>query len=113
MLDDPVLLEDWHPVAKVEDLASGGPVGARLLGEDIVVWRSGDEYFAWKDLCVHRGTRLSLGRVHGDRLECPYHGWTYGVDGRWCSCRPTPSRNRPRKRASRHIARTSSMEWSG
>jgi len=83
MLDDPVLVNDWHPVAKVDDFADGRPIAARLLGEDIVLWRSGDDFFAWRDLCVHRGTRLSLGRVVGaDRLECPYHGWTYGTDGR-------------------------------
>ena len=82
MLDDPVLVEDWHPVAGVEDLADGGPLPARVLGEDLVVWRSGEEFHAWRDLCVHRGTRLSLGRiVDGVRLECPYHGWTYGSDG--------------------------------
>ncbi len=83
MLDDPVLVDDWHPVALVSDLAEGGPIGARLLGEDIVLWRAGGDYFAWRDLCVHRGTRLSLGHVvDGDRLECAYHGWTYGRYGR-------------------------------
>jgi phenylpropionate dioxygenase-like ring-hydroxylating dioxygenase large terminal subunit len=83
MLDDPVLVEDWHPVARVADLDGGGPVGVRLLGEDVVVWRSSGDVFAWRDLCVHRGTRLSLGRVvDGARLECPYHGWTYDADGR-------------------------------
>jgi len=83
VLDDPVLIQDWHPVARVEDLDAGGPVGVRLLGEDLVLWRSGGEYLAWQDLCVHRGTRLSLGKVvDGARLECPYHGWTYGTDGR-------------------------------
>jgi phenylpropionate dioxygenase-like ring-hydroxylating dioxygenase large terminal subunit len=83
MIDDPVLIEDWHPVARVDELDSGGPLAARVLGEDVVVWRSGDEYLAWRDLCVHRGTRLSLGHVvDGRRLECPYHGWTYGTDGR-------------------------------
>jgi phenylpropionate dioxygenase-like ring-hydroxylating dioxygenase large terminal subunit len=82
MLDDPVMVEDWHPVARADDLSAGGPIGVRLLGEDLVLWRSGDEFFAWRDLCVHRGTRLSLGRVLEDaRLECPYHGWTYGADG--------------------------------
>ena len=82
MIDDPVLIEDWHPVARVEDLA-GGPISVRLLGEDIVLWRAGERFCAWQDLCVHRGTRLSLGRiVDGDRLECPYHGWTYSADGR-------------------------------
>lgn len=82
MIDDPVLVDDWHPVARVDQFPGDGPIAARVLGEDLVVWRSGDAFLAWRDLCVHRGTRLSLGRVvRGDRLECPYHGWTYGTDG--------------------------------
>jgi phenylpropionate dioxygenase-like ring-hydroxylating dioxygenase large terminal subunit len=99
VLDDPVLIEDWHPIARVEDLDSGGPLAARLLGEDVVVWRSGDEYFVWGDLCVHRGTRLSLGRIVGGvSLECPYHGWTYGRDGR-CMLMPAHPEQEPPARA--------------
>ena len=33
------------------------------------------------DLCIHRGTALSLGTVEGDEIVCPYHGWRYGSDG--------------------------------
>jgi phenylpropionate dioxygenase-like ring-hydroxylating dioxygenase large terminal subunit len=65
VIDDPALVDDWHPVARVEELAGGGPIGVRLLGEDIVLWGSGGQLFAWRDLCIHRGTRLSLGRVVG------------------------------------------------
>jgi phenylpropionate dioxygenase-like ring-hydroxylating dioxygenase large terminal subunit len=98
VIDDPVLVDDWHPVARVPELASGGPVAARLLGEDIVLWRSGDDYFAWRDLCVHRGTRLSLGKVvDGDSLECPYHGWTYGRDGRCILMPAHPEQTPPAK----------------
>jgi len=97
MLDDPVLIEDWYPVGKIEDLASGGPLAVRLLGEDLVVWRSGDTVYAWQDLCVHRGTRLSLGRVFGDRLECPYHGWTYGTDGHCVLMPAHPDQKPPAK----------------
>ena len=98
MLDDPVLIEDWHPVAYVEDLVGGGPLGVHLLGEDIVVWRSGDAIHAWRDLCVHRGTRLSLGKVvGGERLECPYHGWTYGQDGRCVLMPAHPEQTPPAK----------------
>ena len=98
MIDDPVLVNDWHPVASVDELASGGPRGARLLGEDIVLWRSGSEYFAWRDLCVHRGTRLSLGKViDGSALECPYHGWTYARDGRCVLMPAHPEQTPPAK----------------
>jgi phenylpropionate dioxygenase-like ring-hydroxylating dioxygenase large terminal subunit len=98
MLDDPVLVDDWHPIARVADLAAGGPLAARLLGEDIVLWRSGQGYHAWRDLCVHRGTRLSLGHViAGDRLECAYHGWTYGPDGRCVHIPAHPAQVPPAK----------------
>ena len=107
MIDDPILVNDWHPVARVEDLASGGPVGAHLLGEDIVIWRSGDDYFAWRDLCVHRGTRLSLGKVvDGGKLECPYHGWTYGRDGR-CVLMPAHPEQTPPAKACVDVYRAS------
>jgi phenylpropionate dioxygenase-like ring-hydroxylating dioxygenase large terminal subunit len=36
---------------------------------------------AFRDVCVHRGTALSLGRVEADELVCAYHGWRYGGDG--------------------------------
>jgi len=98
VIDDPVLIEDWHPVARVDDLGRGGPVAVRLLGEDLVVWRSGETVHAWRDLCAHRGTRLSLGRiVVGERLECPYHGWTYAADGRCVLMPAHPEQTPPAK----------------
>jgi vanillate O-demethylase monooxygenase subunit len=77
----------WHPVAFGHELA-GGPVAADLLGEPLVLWRGTDHRpRANLDLCVHRGTALSLGRVSGDELVCAYHGWRYRADGR-CSAIP-------------------------
>ena len=83
MIQDAVLLNDWHAVLPLGQLeAQHGVAGARLLGEDIVIWKAGEQVLAWKDLCVHRGTRLSLGRIEdGARLQCPYHGWTYDAGG--------------------------------
>jgi phenylpropionate dioxygenase-like ring-hydroxylating dioxygenase large terminal subunit len=81
MIDDPVLRDDWHVVAYAPDLPEGKPVAARLLDEDLVLWRVGEEVHAWRDLCLHRGTRLSLGTVRDDTLICPYHGWTYNQEG--------------------------------
>jgi phenylpropionate dioxygenase-like ring-hydroxylating dioxygenase large terminal subunit len=97
MLDDAVLRDDWHVVAYAPDLPEGKPLAARLLDEEIVLWRSGDEIHAWRDLCLHRGTRLSLGRIADDCLICPYHGWTYNADGQCVRFPAHPSQTPPAK----------------
>ena len=81
MINDPVLLNDWHAVTPSESVADGQVFATRLLDEDVVLWRLNGQIFAWQDLCLHRGTRLSLGQVEADCLVCPYHGWRYNGDG--------------------------------
>jgi phenylpropionate dioxygenase-like ring-hydroxylating dioxygenase large terminal subunit len=80
-LKDPLIRREWHIVARAADVADNKPLGVKLLGEDVVLWRKGPEIVAWLDLCIHRGARLSLGRVENGCLSCPYHGWTYDVSG--------------------------------
>ncbi len=70
----------WHPVLWADELADR-PVAARLLDEPIVLVRLDGAVRAFRDLCVHRGTALSLGWVEDDHLVCAYHGWTYDPDG--------------------------------
>ena len=70
----------WHPVAWADDVADR-PVAARLLDEPLVLVRLDGEVRAFRDLCVHRGTALSLGWVEDGCLVCPYHGWTYDPQG--------------------------------
>ena len=80
---DPVVRAAWHPVALARDLAAGELRAVTLLGEDVVLWRGAGGIRAWQDLCVHRGVKLSLGKIaDGCRLRCAYHGWTYDEDGR-------------------------------
>ena len=66
MTKDSVLLNDWHPVVTVAELGETPVLGTRLLDEDIVVWRAGEQVHAWRDSCVHRGTKLSLGKIIND-----------------------------------------------
>jgi vanillate O-demethylase monooxygenase subunit len=79
MIDDP-LRRYWQPVARVDALGDG-PVAARLLGEDLVVVKLGDDVSVFQDLCVHRGTPLSMGWIEDDRIVCGYHGWEYDATG--------------------------------
>jgi phenylpropionate dioxygenase-like ring-hydroxylating dioxygenase large terminal subunit len=85
--DVAALRECWHPVAYADALGSE-PLRVTLLGEPVVLWRdSRGRPHALNDVCIHRGTALSLGRVIDDQLMCPYHGWRYGADGR---CKAIP-----------------------
>jgi phenylpropionate dioxygenase-like ring-hydroxylating dioxygenase large terminal subunit len=97
MINDPVLVDDWHPVATVEQLREQQVIGVRLLEENVVVWQAGDQVQAWQDLCIHRGTRLSLGKVHDTLLQCPYHGWTYNEQGRCVHIPAHPEQTPPEK----------------
>ena len=51
----------WHPVAYVSELADGGPLPLTLLDEPLVLARIDGAVSAFRDICVHRGTALSLG----------------------------------------------------
>src|SRR5690349_9024279 len=71
----------WHPVA-YSGAVGADPVGLELLDEPLVAWRAADGApRVLSDLCIHRGTALSLGSVEGDEIVCPYHAWRYGPDG--------------------------------
>lgn len=78
----------WQPAMYARDLGDE-PVRVVLMEEQLVITRLGDEICAFTDLCIHRGTALSLGRVEGDQLRCAYHGWTFGPDG---VCTSIPAR---------------------
>lgn len=97
MIQDDVLINDWHVVARSADVPYGELLAARLLYEDIVLWRANGEIFAWQDLCIHRGTRLSLGKVEEEMLVCPYHGWNYNKEGRCVKIPAHPNRTPPTK----------------
>jgi nitrite reductase/ring-hydroxylating ferredoxin subunit len=78
----------WQPVARLEDLKSG-PQRAVLLGEALAVFLTErGEAAVVADRCAHRGASLSMGKVCGDSIQCPYHGWEWAGDG---ACTRIPS----------------------
>jgi Rieske 2Fe-2S family protein len=76
----------WICAGRADQIPNPGDYFTRTLGdESVIVTRDGSGGIqALFNVCRHRGTRLCE-RTEGqfaDRIQCPYHNWTYGLDGR-------------------------------
>ena len=74
----------WIPVCLAEEVeeSDGTPVAARVLGEDLVVFRDSEGRLGVLDAhCPHRRASLVLGRNEEGGLRCLYHGWKVDVAG--------------------------------
>ncbi len=80
-----VFARHWLCLGHQSQLANPGDFFvAEAVGESIIILRdSAGEIRGFYNLCRHRGARLceqSSGRLH-ETLQCPYHAWTYKLDG--------------------------------
>lgn len=87
---------DEHDLGPVTDYPQGKPIAVDVDRKRVVLVRDGDKIFALRDICPHQGAALSAGRVisacrmrrANDRwvesglraLQCPWHGWSFGLD---------------------------------
>ena len=100
----------WQPVALVDEFDAAldpkmalRPIKAvRLLGQDLVLFKTGDQTYGLLDRdCPHRGADLAFARfepagasphnpgaMHPVGIRCPFHGWKFAADG---SCLETPA----------------------
>lgn len=80
-----VFSDMWLHAGRVEDVARPGDALVRDVGtESVLVVRGEDETLrAFHNVCRHRGTRLCDETQHrfSGSISCPYHAWTYGLDG--------------------------------
>jgi nitrite reductase/ring-hydroxylating ferredoxin subunit len=68
------------------------PLSKDILGRRLVAFRTKSGRVALMDArCSHLGADLGRGRIIGDSIQCPFHNWEYGSDGR-CTHIPTTAR---------------------
>lgn len=80
---DTVWSNSWVSVARVEDLEQPGSFLAVVIGGDPVVVTRDDngELNAFANVCPHRGTVIAEGSGTARALQCPYHNWSFRLDG--------------------------------
>jgi phenylpropionate dioxygenase-like ring-hydroxylating dioxygenase large terminal subunit len=75
---------DWICLGRTAEIPGPGDYLSRdLIGAPVFVVRQRDETVkAFANVCLHRAARLLDGDGHVSRISCPYHSWTYELDGR-------------------------------
>ena len=105
---DPTILEQekerlffksWQYACHASELdAPGAYVTTDILGQNVFVVRDNDgEIRAFCNVCMHRGHKLLEGKGTKKVIVCPYHQWSYSLDGKLLGNRQTPSSETPGK----------------
>jgi nitrite reductase/ring-hydroxylating ferredoxin subunit len=73
----------WQMACRVEEVPDVGDyVTYDIMDESIIVVRSSTEVIsAYFNVCQHRGRRLTKGCGHTNQFFCPFHGWSWNIDG--------------------------------
>ena len=88
-----IFAQDWFCVGRATALSKPGDyVTVELAGQAIIVLRNKeDQLRAMSNVCRHRMSTLLEGRGNKSSIVCPYHAWTYNLDG---SLRGAPAMTR-------------------
>jgi nitrite reductase/ring-hydroxylating ferredoxin subunit len=73
----------WHYIGHLGRLPEPSSYFASVSGGiPVVVTRDrGGEVRAFVNVCRHRGSEVASGEGRRESLQCPYHAWTYNLDG--------------------------------
>jgi len=79
-----VFSRTWQLVARVDQVRNpGDSVACMVADEPLVVVRDFDSRVrAFSGVCRHRAGPLACGGASRKAIQCGYHGWTYGLDGK-------------------------------
>jgi phenylpropionate dioxygenase-like ring-hydroxylating dioxygenase large terminal subunit len=84
-----MIRNQWYAVLESNEIKAGKPVGVTRMGEKMVFWRDAAGNLACLvDQCPHRGVALSIGKLTGDCVQCPFHGFEFDASG---ACRLVPA----------------------
>jgi len=79
----------WYAILESKEVKKGKPAGVTRMGEKLVAWRDKEgQVTVMGDQCPHRGVALSAGKLIGDCIQCPFHGFQYDTRG---ACRLVPA----------------------
>ena len=106
--------QEWLCLGRSSALAEPGDYAAwEIAGQPVVVVRDRDGTLrALSNVCLHRMSTLLQGRGRTRAIVCPYHAWTYNLDGSLRGA-PAMSKNTGFRREDYCLPRIRCEEWKG
>ena len=72
---------NWYVIGEKNDFLPNKLYKKTVWDNDYVIWKNDTEYFAMDNHCSHRGASLANGRLSGENILCPYHGYEFNNKG--------------------------------
>ena len=72
-------MAEWHRLGSKDEVLARAPFSMKIERHRIAVFVHDGRLTAISDICNHKGGPLSEGRVRGEFVTCPWHGWEYSV----------------------------------
>jgi len=79
-----LLRTEWHCLGRADEVPEVGDYFTmEILAEPLLVVRkSKTKIQVYSNVCRHRGMVVAEGEGNAKKFRCPYHAWTYGIDGK-------------------------------
>jgi len=91
------LLKDWYVICRIDEIKENKILLKHIFEQEIIIWKKNNNIMVWENLCIHRGSRLSLGSIESGILRCAYHGWEYNENAQCVKIPSQPEIKIPKK----------------
>ncbi len=94
----------WYVILESKEVKVNKLLGVKRLNKSLVLYREDDgTIVCMEDKCSHRGVQLSIGKLEGNCVTCPFHGFEFNSSG---ECINIPANGKSTKVSSRFNIRT-------
>jgi len=111
---DKIFKKEWICVGRTEEIPKAGDyLTYEIIDQPVFVIRQKDKSIAaFANVCAHRCAKLLNGKGRSTRISCPYHSWTYALDGQLIGA-PYMDRTEGFDKADYRLAPVRSEIWEG